>query len=337
VSELALLLRDFHGPRRPADAQSLPRLPALERWLSQGTAAPAEAGWRGWLVRAVFGAETAAGSAGAGWAAGGLVPQAAGRHFWFATPVHYLAGLDTVHLHPAGLLQLEPEQQRALAADFARVFHDSPWRLHALGFRELLLEGPDPGPHDTIEAAAVLGGDLGAAQPRGAGVRPLRQLAAEVEMWLHEHPLNREREQRRELPLSGLWFWGGGRAQPPSDAAGSGAARAGAWRLHADDAFSAGVAAAAGLPMQPLPNVATVAAAAAATQATVIVLPADCSGGVEDLVRLERDWFQPLLAGLATGRWSTLTLVQGARRHALKAAHRWRWWRRPRAWWEDVQ
>jgi hypothetical protein len=341
VSRLALLLRDFPAPRRSDDARPLPRLPALERWLSRGTSAPAEAGWRGWLLRTVLGAAAADG-AGAGWAAAGLLPQAAGRHFWFATPVHYLAGLDTVHLHPAGLLRLEPEQQRALAADFERVFRDSPWRLHALGFRELLLEGPDPGPHDTTEAAALLGGDLAAARPRGAGVRPLQQLAAEIEMWLHEHPLNRERERRRELPLTGLWFWGGGRS-PPSPGvahprtAQTATALAGAWRLHADDVFSAGVAAAANLPLQPLPEAAAPAAAASATPTTIIVLPAGCDTGIEDLLRLERDWFQPLQAGLTSGRWSALTLVRGGRSHELRRAHGWRWWRRPRAWWEDAQ
>ncbi len=334
MSELALLLRDFHGPRRSEHAQSLPRLPALERWLSQGTSAPAEGGWRGWLARELLGAGPVAGAAG--WAAGGLLPGAAGRYFWFATPVHYLAGLDTVHLHPAGLLQLGRDEQTALAADFERVFGDSPWNLHALGFRELLLEGLDPGPHETTEAAAVLGGDLGTAQPRGAGARALRQLAAEVEMWLHEHALNRARERRGELPLSGLWFWGGGRAERPRTDARSGAARDGAWRLHADDAFSAGLAAVADLPLQALPAAAAVAADAAAAPKTIIVLPADCAAGVEDLLRLEREWFAPLLAGLASGRWSALTLVQGGCRHELTAAHRWRWWRRPHAWWDNL-
>jgi hypothetical protein len=340
VSHLALLLRDFPASRRSDDAPPLPRLPALERWLSQGTSTPADAGWRGWLLRTLLDAAAAVDGAGAGWAAAGLLPQAAGRHFWFATPVHFFAGLDSVHLHPAGLLRLELEQQRTLAADFERVFRDSPWRLHALGFRELLLEGPDPGPHDTTEAAAVMGGDLAAVQPRGAGVRPLRQLAAEVEMWLHEHPLNHERERRRELPLSGLWFWGGGRAPPPGVAQPgterTATALAGARHLHADDVFTAGVAAAAGLPLEPLPEAAWPAPAPGAKR-TIIVLPAGCDAGIEDLLRLERDWFQPLLADLASGHWSALTLVLGGRSHELRRVHRWRWWRRPRAWWEDAR
>jgi hypothetical protein len=336
VSELALLLRDFPGPPSPVEGRRPPRLPALERWLAQGSVAPAESGWRGWLLRVILGVEPGVDGAGAGWAARGLLPEAAGRYFWFATPVHYLAGLDTVHLHPASLIRLEPEPQRALAADFARDFHGSPWRLHALGFRDLLLEGPDPGPHVTVEVASVVGGDLHAAQPRGDGVRPLRQLAAEVELWLHEHPLNRAREARRELPVSGLWFWGGGRAEPLPAAAARGARPGGACQLHADDVFSAGVAAAAGLSLQPLPATA-VDGRSGGVASTAVVLPAECSAGAEDLARLERDWFEPLLAGLTEGRWSALTLVQGTRRHTLRRAHRWRRWRRTRPWWDNLR
>src|SRR6202008_4675572 len=35
-------------------------------------------------------------------------------------------------------------------------------------------------------------------------------LGAELEMWLHSHPLNHFRQQRGELPVSTLWLWGGG-------------------------------------------------------------------------------------------------------------------------------
>tara|TARA_Y100001936_G_scaffold249272_1_gene299196 strand:- start:25836 stop:26912 length:1077 start_codon:yes stop_codon:yes gene_type:complete len=32
----------------------------------------------------------------------------------------------------------------------------------------------------------------------------------EIQMLLHEHPLNQVREARGDLPLNGIWFWGGG-------------------------------------------------------------------------------------------------------------------------------
>lgn len=333
MPRLALLLRDLYPPRVPEAGEASERLPALEHWLARGDARAAAGGWRAWLAAATFGAALPPGQGGAGLAAATLLEGAADRHYWFATPVHYVAGLDTLHLPAAGLLTLSAAEQQALVADFRRVFTDAPWRLHALGYRDLLLEGPDPGEHATEDPAGVAGSDLAAAQPRGAGVRPLRQLAAEIEMWLFEHPLNRERERRDELPVTGLWPWGGGAAAAAMRAP---AART---RVHGADAYSAALAAAAGQSLQVTPAHAEALAAADADAAdadVAVVISGACTLGWPDLLRLEQQWFAPLLAQLTAGRWSALTLVLGTRRYELRSWHRWRAWRRPRPWWAQI-
>lgn len=304
------------------------RLSAFEHWLARGDARDLPGGWRGWLATAMLGVGLPGGEGGAGLAAGALLAAGPGRYFWFATPVHFVAGLDTLHLPVTGLLALSVHEQQSLVADFLRAFQGAPWRLHAIGFRDLLLEGPDPGEHTTHDPAVVVGGDLAAAQPHGAGVRPLRQLAAEIEMWLFEHPVSRERERRGELPLTGLWPWGGGAVRPASGT------RGGALRLHADDAYSAALAATCGQTLHALP--ATARSLPAPAGDTVVVLSGACFAGWPDLQRLEAQWFAPLVAQLAAGRWSALTLVLGRRCHTLHPWHRWRGWRRPRAWWEEV-
>jgi hypothetical protein len=328
VPHLALLLRDLYPPRAPEPGEGAVRLSALEHWLARGDARDVPDGWRGWLAKAMLGAGLPGGDGGAGLAAAALLAAAPGRYFWFATPVHFVAGLDTLHLPATGLLGLCAPEQRTLAADFVRTFQGAPWRLHAIGFRDLLLEGPDPGQHTTHDPAAVVGRDLAAAQPRGPGVRPLRQLAAEIEMWLFEHPLNRERERRGELPLTGLWPWGGGAVQPAMGA------RDGAPHLYADDAYSAALAATRAQHLHALPAMA--GALPAQSGDTVVVLSGACLRGWPDLQRLEQQWFAPLLAQLAAGRWSALTLLHGGHRHTLRSWHRWRGWRRRRAWWEQV-
>lgn len=337
MSRLALILADFHVPPRPDGAGPWPRLPALEQWLRFASFQETSAGWRGWLASTLLGEAVSGDDMGAARAAG-LVRPAGHTQFWFATPVHYLAGLDTVRLHPAGLLRLDIEQQQRLADEFTRVFADTPWRLHALGFRELLLEGDDPGAHQTSEPALALTGDLAELQPRGVGSRSLRQLAAEVEMWLHEHPVNQERERRGVLTVSGLWFWGAGRARVP--AMPEEPLPATAWQLYAEDACSAGIAAAAGLTLSSLPPSAPSLEAMMgnqASQSALVVLGAACPAGGNDLLQLERDWFEPLLGGLASGRWSELRLVSGAGEYALRRVHRWRRWRARKSWWEFLQ
>ncbi len=140
-------------------------------------------------------------------ASGLALPPVRHPQYWLATPVHCFAGLDSVQLHPAGLLELPPQTQAALAAEFSAVFADTPWRLHATGKRELLLSGVTLAA-SAEDPAVSIGADLRQGLPRGADAATLRRLGVEIEMWLHEHRINRERQARGELPVSGLWLWG---------------------------------------------------------------------------------------------------------------------------------
>ena len=328
MPHLALLLRDLHPPRAPDPGEDAARLPALEYWLARADVQVLEGGWRGWLAGAALGGSGDPGG-GAGLAAAALLAAPAGGHFWFATPVHYVAGMDTLHLPAAGLLRLAADEQQALAADFRRAFAGAPWQLHPTGYRDLLLEGPDIGAHETRDPAVAVGGDLASAQPRGAGVRALRQLAAEIEMWLFEHRLNRDRERRGEVPVTGLWPWGAGVVPA---AAPVGGAR---WRLLGDDAYSAALAATSGgEALQAPPPDANALPMEAGDRC--VVLSGACLAGWQDLLRLEQQWFAPLCAQLQSGRWSALTLAFGDRAYTLRRAHRWRAWRRPHAWWKEI-
>jgi len=58
--------------------------------------------------------------------------------------------------------------------------------------------------------------------PSGDDTATHRNLLSEIEMALHEHEVNIEREANGQLPINSLWLWGGGtapekitRAQPP--------------------------------------------------------------------------------------------------------------------------
>jgi hypothetical protein len=55
----------------------------------------------------------------------------------------------------------------------------------------------------------------------------VRRWLNEIQMLLHEHPVNVAREERGEPPLNGIWLWGGGK--PPALGA---APLDGAWGAH---------------------------------------------------------------------------------------------------------
>ena len=350
VPQLILVLRDLFPARLSREASaSLPRLPALEQWLARGDVESGTGGWRQWLQREYAGGNLAAlpSASIAGAAVAGLP---ADQPLWYATPMHLVAGLDTVRVHPAGLLQLDLEEQQLLQGDFARVFEGSGWSLHATGRRELLLAG---GP--VLAAAALrstdpaqwLGADPRAGMPGGQGSEPLRRLGSELEMWLHEHPVNRIRLGRRQLNANALWLWGGG----ATVAAGAGVAPPGAppgaprgtprgaaaW---ADELFIDGLARLAGLQLQPPAGRWPQAAAGPQPAGEVIAV---CElGAVPDersLRSMESDWIAPALAQWRRGPARRITLLAGNRAVTLGRAPLrtlWRRLRRTRPWWETL-
>jgi hypothetical protein len=338
VPGLTFVLPDLYGTRQSEESQSgLPRLPALERWLSGARRSALPEGWRSWLLAthapagATPGAVAAAahGGDGAGTAAAGAAAASAG-HDWLATPVHFVAGLDTIRLHPAGLLRLSAGEQQQLGADFTRVFAGSGWQLLPGERRELLLRGPHSDGVQAGDPARWLGADPSAGLPAGPGAAPLRRLGAEFEMWLHEHAVNRARQARGELPASGLWLWGGGAPMAaPQRGAASGP------RLYGEDLLLDGLARWLGQPRPVLP--AALAALPAVAGDALVLLAGGSTPDLPLLEALERDWFAPAWQQWRAGRWQSLRLVCGAgayeaRRGAL--APLWRSLRAPRPWWQ---
>jgi hypothetical protein len=63
----------------------------------------------------------------------------------------------------------------------------------------------------TTPVDAARGRRLLASLPRGAEGGTWQRWQNEIEMLLHEHPINSAREARGEATVSGVWFWGGGR------------------------------------------------------------------------------------------------------------------------------
>ncbi|GEM_PF-5285112 len=114
------------------------------------------------------------------------------------------------HLVMAGNahLQLQPEEAAALAEAleawslFPGLCQPHPLRWY------LPLEAPVA--METEPWAAVLGGDVRPALPRGAEARRWRARLAEAEMVLFEAPPNRLRRQRGRPTVDSLWLWGEG-------------------------------------------------------------------------------------------------------------------------------
>jgi hypothetical protein len=343
VRELVLVLPD--RPTREADPQTAARggsVATAETGLTQRRFAAPRAlrgGWRAMLARGVGRPDLALVDVASVVDAALQLRRAADAvavvtDVWMATPLHLLAGLKTLHLPANGLLRLAPEEAAEMASEFAKVFGGDGLELQPAGAAGFVLRGFAAPGVLTVEPTR-LAQSLETNLPSGAGSAELRALASELEMWLHELPLNRRREARGEPRISSLWLWGGG--ESPRDPLRAGAAAdaepmadeaATRWSLLvADDVWVEALAQLAGVPFAPLGD--SLPPLLASDDASVCVV---ATRGAVDHVGLETAFIAPAMAALEAGRMERWVLAANDRWIAATRGDRWRVWRPRRSW-----
>lgn len=308
-------------------AQGASRHPALELLLARGRRTHDDPlDLARWLARE-FGLAEAPVPAGALTAlAGGLEP---GEDAWLrADPVHLRLQRDSMMLVPAAGFDVSRAEADALAdavnrhfaASFSvHVVSPAAWSLRVKG--DAAIDGRSP-----LELA---GQDVDANLPAGADAARWHATLNEVQMLLHDHPVN----EAREVPLNSLWFWGAGRL--PQEAEGP-------WQsVTADDPVALGLAKLAGLRHRALPaGAGDWLERLPETGRQLVVLDAlaaaaalrDGEAHAARLGAMEADWFAPLLAALKSGRIGMVTVHlpdAGLSIETVRGDLR-RFWRRPR-------
>ncbi len=340
MREIVIVIRDLYlepelAASSAADAAGLELAPGIEQLARFGDKAPLTEGWRTWIAH-WLGLPQYAGAPPASVAAAALENAPADGAVWLATPVHLIAGMTSLHFDRRSVLRPPAAELEQLAASFRDTFLGSGFDLRPLGSGEILLTGPEVSPPaTTIEPARLVLTSVVEALPMGGGARPLRQLSAEIEMWLHGHPVNDERARRGALTVATLWLWGGGAsAALPTTAApreimdaafGSDAYLSGLWRL-------------AGGESRPMPaDWTAVISEARAQRALGVVeiaelLHANASWSLADAVAdIDRRVLSPSLAALHRRELDRVVLLANDRRLSLRPRDRWRLWRRMRS------
>ena len=221
-----------------------------------------------------------------------------GEAIWArADPVHLRVMRDHVLLVPAQAFELSREEADALCEALNR------------HFEELNFSVSEP-----RRWCARVAGEIGAkAHPlelAGEEIRPASDTAAllnEVQMVLHEHPVNEAREARGEPAVNSVWLWGAGRATGAHCV----------WHsVAADDPAALGAARLAGARYRPLPRSAHEWLQRLPEEgrhlAVLDALRAPLAFAKEavqnEIQMLERDWFAPLLAALRAERIGMVTV-----------------------------
>jgi hypothetical protein len=319
--------------------------PALARLARYGALTALPQGWRSWLARWLGSEDIAAASpaAVAAAAADSLAPEGSRAVWvWLADPVELRAGLTSVHL--TALLRLDAAEQSELCRGFDEIFAETGYRLSPTRCGRFLAVGPfAQGEAERSDPARWLGSSLaGAFAQRRAG-ESFRRLGAEIEMWLHGHPLNERRARERRPPVSALWMWGGGaplaRANAAARSASSEDGRAQA-ELFGDDPFVEGLSHLTGARWSPAPlSLASVAPSAERTVIQIELFGTEAQRGrlaaraspiACAAETLEREWIVPGLERLDRRDIERLVVVAGDRQVSLTRRDGWKRWRRRR-------
>jgi len=249
-------------------------------------------------------------------------------HWLCADPVHLSFAREHLLLNDLPADELAPAEAAALIEALNGDFTDL-GRFEAWTPTRWYLRLAQPTEASLFPLHDVVGRPVRHFLPEGRDARLWQRTMNEVQVLLHNHPVNQAREAAGRRTANSLWFWGAGTL----DAASVTALPA----VQSDDPLVRGMARAAGSDATPpdLPN--------ALRQDTLVVLdtllePArqlDLYAWRSRLAALERDWVVPLAAALRDGRVRSLVLTAPGDRGTLELTVRWgdRWkfWRKPLA------
>lgn len=303
----------------------VPSLPATERLLSRARSSPAgEPDWRTWsLAGAGLGSEVlrrfAAGPCTAA-AAGGISTTGV----WLrAEPVQLLTALDHLQLAAPVPLPLEPDETSGLLATLNAHLAGTGFELTAADDGGWLCQGPAGLDVEVAEPVRAIGANLRDWLPGGRDGSRVCALANELQMLLHEHPVNERRVARGRPPVNSVWFWGAGVAAAPSAQANG--------TLVTDDAWLAGLWRVHGGAVQRTAGLADTLRDGAGPLRVACVAASGASDAAAALGRLEAEVFAPVTAARDAGRVDEVLVCDGRRVFEIAARDRWKVWWRPRS------
>ena len=248
-----------------------------------------------------------------GWLGEGENPA---TDYWLrADPVNFALQRDYFTLSDPVPLPLSQQEARSLLATLNQHFavEGLQFQLGNSGGWYLHLQTP-PGITTTLAETAI-GRDVSTFLPQGSGMAKWNQLLNEIQMLLHEHPVNQVRESAGQLSVNSLWFSGGGILP--------GVCITGIKTVFADQPLAKGLAKMAQVPHFPLPD---------NTMGLQNVAGNDVLLVVEHARAAEQKWFSPLLAVLKARKTKQLVFHFAVRDQVLSVTvtpnDLWKFWRK---------
>ena len=254
-----------------------------------------------------------------------------------ADPVHLRPDVADLVLFDAVDAGVSSDEARALAETVNEALRPGGPLVHAAHPHRWYVALEAPARMVTTPLSLAAGAGISAAMPRGPDAPRWRRWMNEVQMALHDCPVNAERERRGAAPINSVWPWGGGSLPR---ALGAPAPFVQAW---SDDALVRGLAHHAGIECGTLPGDGASPGdgawldSALRPGAHLIAFDAlyraarrsDLDGWRAGLARFSASWARPLLDALDRGVVARVS-IRDERGHRFTATRwgRFRWWGR---------
>ena len=247
-----------------------------------------------------------------------------------ADPVHLRADIADLVLFDAAQAGLSRTEADALARTVNDALGPHGPRIDAAHPHRWYVALDRPQRIATTPLSLAAGAPVSAAMPRGPDAPRWHRWMNEVQMALHECPVNAERERRGAVPINSVWPWGTGRLPP--------AAPAPFVRAWSDGALVRSLARHAGVEHRAMPAGASAwldAGPRPGAHLTVFddlypaVRRADVDAWRGGVAHFSAAWAQPVLDALDRGAVARVSIRdERGNRFAATRRGRFRWWRR---------
>ena len=309
-----------------AEGWSSERAPAAEWLVARARVSSAQdVPWREWLL-----APVAAGREILARCPAGPSVRAAGTGrppvgTWAcARPVHLATAIEHLRFAQEDV-DMQAGESMALLEDINRHLEGRGFTLHAqAGAADWTLECAEPIECSSVEPDLAAGRNVRDLMPAGRDGARVRSLVNEIQMLLHEHPVNLDRVARGSPAINTLWLWGFGRSEDMDTVH--------LPTLYTDDAWLSGIWRLHGAHIRSLDEF----AAGGDIDANNAMVAASCPprGGLSAdgisgaLARAERVCLAPALAALRSGAVRGVDVLLGGRTLLVESSARFRFWRR---------
>ena len=128
-----------------------------------------------------------------------------------ADPVYLTPDRDELVLSGPEILSLVMSEAEHLATELNVLFKEDGWRLEATTSTRWYLHMSEDPQIITSDLSQARGRSISQYLPGGPEGKQWHRIMNEVQMVLHTSEVNIERQSHGQLPVSSLWFWGGGK------------------------------------------------------------------------------------------------------------------------------